>query len=297
MNEDNEIAALAESLWKNYIKQKTEEIAGNDLSYYIASVVSNNGDGTVRIKAPYDNERTADATQEMGDVTPGTQVMVMRFGDTNNAANHLVIANASDAEPMLNVSSGGSGTVEYTFSGDEVTERTASEVAYGSSAVVIEYNAFAGFTNIQVAAFPKCSYVASYAFNGASALKCVYLPKCQTIDTRAFGSCYVLTDISIPKCENIMNGVFGSCSILSRISLPACKQISDYAFENCTSLSEINFRGLSSVPTLASTALYRTMYSQSTALMFATILIPSSLYSSFVVATNWVSVSDYMVSI
>lgn len=92
MNENAQLAEFAENLWKNYIKKKHDEANMDAVSFYRATVISNDGNNRLTIQRPYDNEVQVSCTDDMAAATVGMQVLVIRFGLGKNNANHIVVA-------------------------------------------------------------------------------------------------------------------------------------------------------------------------------------------------------------
>lgn len=84
------IREFAESLWQ-YFVPKIEQKMSNNVRYYRAQVVTNNGDGTLTIQRPYDNAITVPCVDSMKGAEVGAQVTVMVFGGTA-LKNSIVVA-------------------------------------------------------------------------------------------------------------------------------------------------------------------------------------------------------------
>jgi len=107
-NINEQMAEFANNLWENYIKAKYKEANSSTLSYYIATVVSNDGGNTLTIKKPFEDSFSVPCLESMNTATAGLQVLVIRFGSGNNNTNHVVVGKA-DGNP-LNGGGGGGGT-------------------------------------------------------------------------------------------------------------------------------------------------------------------------------------------
>jgi len=99
-NEQAVMAEFAENLWRNFIRQKHDEVNMNNVSFYMASVVTNPGDGTLTVQEPFDNPRTVTCATSLATIAVGSKVLVLRLGNGSNAANHLAIMNGN-ADPIL----------------------------------------------------------------------------------------------------------------------------------------------------------------------------------------------------
>lgn len=91
-NTNAQLAEFANNLWENYIKKKFEEENADILSYYRAEVVSNDGDKKLTIQRPYDEPYQVSCTDDMSEAVAGMQVIVVRFGNSANNSNHIVVA-------------------------------------------------------------------------------------------------------------------------------------------------------------------------------------------------------------
>lgn len=116
MIENREMAEFARNLWENYIKFRNKEAAESNVSFYKAKVTANPGNGTLTIQRPFDSQTlSVQCPDYMSSATVGTNVLVLRFGEGNNLANHFVIDNAARTMMASAISSGGGGsTVQVT---------------------------------------------------------------------------------------------------------------------------------------------------------------------------------------
>lgn len=120
-----------------------------------------------------------------------------------------------------------------------------------------------------------------------------------TVGSYAFYFCSSLTTVSFPNCTTIGENAFDYCYSLSSISFPVCTSIGSYAFTSCYNLISLNLTGVSSVPTLFTSVFVSTPiggYSASAG-GYGSVYVPASLYSDFIVATNWSSISARIISI
>lgn len=181
--------------------------------------------------------------------------------------------------------------------------------------------AFSGCTALEYASFPVCETINGYAFNSCTALATVSASLCMDVGEGAFNSCTSLVSISLPICSNVRTIAFRGCTALASISMASCRKIGNSAFASCTSLSAVNagtcgyigsyafsyctslvsldLSGVPSVPTIGASAFYRTPiggYSASAG-RYGSVYVPSSLWSSFITAPNWSSISARIVSV
>lgn len=146
-----------------------------------------------------------------------------------------------------------------------------------------------GITADQVSAvsLPNCSSVGISTFRSHTNLVSAYLPNCTTLSGQAFANCQALNSITLDNCEILMAGAFRSCYGLTTISLPKATNIYATCFVNCSNLSEIWLMG-SSVVTLSTINAFNGCP--------ATVIVPSSLYDSYLAAPVWSSISSRLSS-
>lgn len=135
-NVNAEMAEFADNLWINYIREKHHQESTDVVSYYRAAVVSNDGNNRLTIQRPFDNSYTVPCTDCMTSATTGDEVLVLRFGNGTNNANHIVVAKGDgnildipshthSAEDIT------SGTLPVARGGTGVTTLTALATALG----------------------------------------------------------------------------------------------------------------------------------------------------------------------
>ena len=146
-----------------------------------------------------------------------------------------------------------------------------------------------GITAEQVSAvsLPNCSSVGMGTFMSHTNLVSAYLPNCTTLSGQAFSNCQALNSITLDNCEILMSGAFRSCYGLTTISLPKATNLYGACFFNCSNLSEIWLMG-SSIVTLS--------YANAFNSCPATVIVPSSLYDSYLAAPVWSSISSRLLS-
>lgn len=122
------MAEFAQNLWQNFIQQKMTEALSSYVSFFIATVTENPGDGTLKVQAPFDEERTVSVTQELEDIAVGAQVAVLKLGNGNAALNNLAFMRLNTKALHAGISMafyrGGDGDLDsfinpglYTYSG------------------------------------------------------------------------------------------------------------------------------------------------------------------------------------
>ena len=87
---NKQMAEFAKELWENYIKPKVGIEFSDTVSYYMATVVSNDGYNRVTIKRPFDDAYQVSCLDDMAGLEAGDTVLVLRFGSGTNNANHIV---------------------------------------------------------------------------------------------------------------------------------------------------------------------------------------------------------------
>ena len=105
-NNNAQMAEFATNLWENFIKQKHYEASADVLTFYRAKVVSNDGGNRLTIQKPFEDAYQVSCIDGMNTATAGTQVIVIRYGNGTNNANHIVVAKG-DGSP---ITGGGGGT-------------------------------------------------------------------------------------------------------------------------------------------------------------------------------------------
>lgn len=161
-------------------------------------------------------------------------------------------------------------------------------------------SAFQYCSSLTTVSFPNCVSIESFAFQYCGSLTTASFSNCISINNYAFRNCYNLATVSFPKCTSIGTYVFRDCSALAIINLPNCSNISTNAFRNCYNLLSLYLNSVSSVTNLGTSAFYSTPiggYTTSTGGLYGSVFVPSSLYSSFITATNWASISARIVSV
>ena len=182
--------------------------------------------------------------------------------------------------------------------------------------------AFGYCSKLTTVSFPACTNIGSSAFISCSSLTTVSFPVCKSIQQTAFSYCSGLITADFPACTSIGSYAFYMCSRLATVSFPVCKSIHQYAFRNCYSLTMLSFpectsigisafntcRKLislyltgSSIPSLANSNAFSSTpiggYTTSTGGVYGSIFVPSSLYNSYLTATNWSYFSSRFVSV
>ena len=183
-------------------------------------------------------------------------------------------------------------------------------------------SAFDGCSSLTTASFPVATSIGSYAFYGCSSLTTISFPSVTIISANAFNNCSRLATLSFPSVTSIGNSAFQSCSALTTVSFPVATSIGGYAFQTCVSLTTASFPVAtsigsyvfyncvrltsfyltgSSIPALSNSNAFTSTpiagYTSKTGGQYGSIFVPSSLYQSYLTATNWSYFSSRFVSI
>lgn len=87
---NKQMAEFARELWENYIKPKFIEQFTDTVTYYMATVVTNDGNNRATIKRPFDDPYQVTYLDDMAGLEAGDTVLVLRFGNGTNNANHII---------------------------------------------------------------------------------------------------------------------------------------------------------------------------------------------------------------
>jgi hypothetical protein len=182
------------------------------------------------------------------------------------------------------------------------------KVEIGSSVTIIRsftfYNCYSltsvvipsGVTSIGSSVFSYCyslasivipsgvKYIESSVFTGCRSLASVVIPSGVTnIGYEAFYYCYSLASIVIPSgVTGIGNSVFSTCESLVTVVIPSgVTSIGSRVFDGCYGMAYYDFSNHKSVPTLSNTNAFSSIPSD------CKIVVPDSLYDTWIAATNW----------
>lgn len=167
------------------------------------------------------------------------------------------------------------------------------------SCTSISNSAFASCPSLTTIYFPNCITISSCAFSGCRQLSTANFSNCTAIGSSAFSGCYSLLTADFSKCEVIGDYAFRYCSSLTTASFPKCTSIGINVFQQCYSLISLYLNSVSTVTTLGGNAFASTPiggYSTSAG-RYGSVFVPSSLYNSFITATNWAAISARIVSV
>ena len=160
-----------------------------------------------------------------------------------------------------------------------------------------------GVTSIGQWAFHQCRSLTSvvipssvtsiydYAFYGCS-FDSVVIPSSVTrIGSQAFYQCSSLASVVIPSSvTSIGTSTFSNCVSLASVVIPSSvTSIGSNAFNNCYGMAYYDFSNHKSVPTLSNTNAFNNIPSD------CKIVVPDSLYNTWIAATNWSTYSSNIV--
>ena len=174
-----------------------------------------------------------------------------------------------------------------------VVQQTLLRVSISNSVTTIKASAFNNCKALQsISISNSVTGIGDNVFFNCKTLQSISIPNGVTsIWDNTFSNCYALQSISIPNSvTNIGSSAFSNCYALQSIFIPnSVTSIWDNTFYFC-SASEYDFSKFSRVPSLGKEAFKGILSSTK-------ILVPSSLYDTWVAATNWVIYANYMVSV
>ncbi len=197
-------------------------------------------------------------------------------------------AYAMDASPRMSVNSGVVAVVSGTDDGAWRLPRALSVCARqfsGRMPTIVE--------------LPLCREICDNAFGRCTVLASVTAPRCLTVGASAFAGCMTLRYVSVPSCAKVGDGAFLQCVSLSEVHLPSVEDIGVGAFSGCASLMRVTMPRIASVPNLGSGAFADTPIGGMSACTrsYGSVYVPARLYSDFVVAQGWSSISSRIASL
>ena len=174
-----------------------------------------------------------------------------------------------------------------------VVQQTLLRISISNSVTTIRASAFSNCKALQsISISNSVTGIGDNTFFACKTLQSISLPNGVTsIWDNAFNNCYTLQSISIPNSvTNIGSSAFSNCYALQSVSIPnSVTNIGDSAFYFC-SAPEYDFSKFSRVPSLGKEAFKGILSSTK-------ILVPSSLYDTWVAATNWTIYANYIVAV
>ena len=232
----------------------------------------------------------------------GTTMTGSLFGQSSSATNYYCIR-----ARLANVTSISSNAFRNCYSLTSITipsgvtsiSSNAFQYCYSLTSITIP----SGVTSISSNAFQYCysltsitipsgvTSISSNAFYDCYSLTSITIPSSVTsISSNAFRNCYSLTNITIPSSVTSIGGfAFYHCYSLTNITIPSSvTSIGGYAFYGCYSITKYDFSQHTRVPTLLNTSAFNNING------ICKIIVPDSLYDSWITATNWSTYADYI---
>ena len=149
-------------------------------------------------------------------------------------------------------------------------------VSFGSSA-------FEGCSNLVNVTAPLTTSIEKSAFRYCYDLASANFPLVSTMGSNAFEDCD-LTHVNFPKVTSIQYNTFAYCSSLETVDTSSLTAIHRGALSNTSKLTALILRNTEAVCDLINVdALYNSGISRGTGYVY----VPSALYDSYVIATNW----------
>lgn len=88
---------LTSLMWNRYLKERVKEEQNHEMNAYKAEVVTNNGDGTLTVKRPFESVNlTLKAASSLQFAQPGDMVLVVGIGDKSKALSNAFILCKTD---------------------------------------------------------------------------------------------------------------------------------------------------------------------------------------------------------
>lgn len=132
--------------------------------------------------------------------------------------------------------------------------------------------------------------IGNFSFYACRSLTNVVMSNSVTKIYSAFLDCNSLASLVISNgVTSIYENMLSSCYSLTNIVIPnSVTSISNTAFQRCYSLTKYDFSQCTAVPTLSNVNAFDSINS------IAKIIVPDSLYDSWIAASNWSTYADYI---
>ena len=154
-------------------------------------------------------------------------------------------------------------------------------------------SAFLNCTGLLNAALSAATSLGNNVFKGCTYLATVDLSNATSLGSGVFMNCKALTKVNLPKLTQIKTQLFAGCNALTEVVIGgdvtfATVSSNTYSpFAACTAMQKLVLSGVTSVPGIASYALYGLAAA-------CEIYVPDNLVNSFKTATTWSSRSSYI---
>ncbi len=101
-NEQEAMRDLASNLWNRFLRERVLEELTHEVNAFRAEVVANNGDGTLTVKRPFeDNTLRLRAAASLSLAEQGDQVLILGIGDKRKALSNAFILCKTDLSTFL----------------------------------------------------------------------------------------------------------------------------------------------------------------------------------------------------
>ena len=91
-SESEAMQELASLMWSRFLRERVHDELTHGLTGYKAEVVSNNGDGTLTVKRPFDSSTlTLKCAASLNSATAGDQVLIVGMGDKSTALSNAFV--------------------------------------------------------------------------------------------------------------------------------------------------------------------------------------------------------------
>ena len=211
----------------------------------------------------------------------------------------------------------GGGANSYNVLGsssDTMSRNSLQKVHLGSNVILLKYG-FNQCYSLQIITLPN--YVNlnnTYIFNNCQSINNIIVPTGTTeITSNVFYNNFNLCDVVLPGTllkiqdanfngdrvlikinlpNNIITlweSIFANCIYISKLVLPKkLGQLGRYAFSGCTNMKMYDFSNCLQIPTLSIADAFNNIPSD------CKIVVPDSLYTSWIGATNWSTYASYI---
>lgn len=204
---------------------------------------------------------------------------------TENGITTEDVTNYANAEITVNVSGGGSASIDSFVDGTVPTGATTLSTATS----IIGYG-LANRTSMTSLSAPYVTSIGAYALSGCTGLTSISFPSLTSFGgDYALTGCTGLTSVAFPSFTNqSRTRTFNNCSSLTVADFGNCTKISSQTFNGANALRTLVLRKADAICTLDAwnAITIGGIYNNPTA---STIYVPSALISTYESASNWAS--------
>ena len=210
-----------------------------------------------------------------------------RSGITQTAG--VIGGSAKSTLQKVEIGNNVASIIKYTF----IDHPSLSYIVIPNGVTNIGGHAFRGCTSLSSIVIPNSvTSIGDYTFADCTSLSYIVIPNGVTnIGGEMFRQCTSLSSIVIPNSvTRIAIRAFCGCTSLSSIVIPnGVTNIDAYAFYGCIKMKYYDFSQHTTIPTLANTNAFTNIPSD------CKIIVPDSLYDSWIVASNWSTYASYII--